>query len=227
MGKGEIKMLDVRKEFRTGSEVLTILKEVNIEIKSGEVVAIVGPSGSGKSTLLGIMAGLDQPTSGEVWLGDTNITKLSESKMAKIRGELLGFVFQNYNLIPRLSAYENIELALILNNKLRNRDVRIKELLQAVGLEERKQHLPGQMSGGEQQRVAIARALACDPPIVLADEPTGNLDRKSSKQIADLLFDTCRDEGRTLVLVTHDLELAQRADYILRIDDGILVEEVA
>ncbi|MCK9221045.1 MAG: ABC transporter ATP-binding protein [Limnochordia bacterium] len=227
MGKGEIKMLDVRKEFRTGSEVLTILKEVNIEIKSGEVVAIVGPSGSGKSTLLGIMAGLDQPTSGEVWLGDTNITKLSESKMAKIRGELLGFVFQNYNLIPRLSAYENIELALILNNKLRNRDVRIKELLQAVGLEERKQHLPGQMSGGEQQRAAIARALACDPPIVLADEPTGNLDRKSSKQIADLLFDTCRDEGRTLVLVTHDLELAQRADYILRIDDGILVEEVA
>ncbi|MDD4519084.1 MAG: ABC transporter ATP-binding protein [Limnochordia bacterium] len=227
MGKGEIKMLDVRKEFRTGSEVLTILKEVNIEIKSGEVVAIVGPSGSGKSTLLGIMAGLDQPTSGEVWLGDTNITKLSESKMAKIRGELLGFVFQNYNLIPRLSAYENIELALILNNKLRNRDVRIKGLLQAVGLEERKQHLPGQMSGGEQQRVAIARALACDPPIVLADEPTGNLDRKSSKQIADLLFDTCRDEGRTLVLVTHDLELAQRADYILRIDDGILVEEVA
>lgn len=227
MGKGEIKMLDVRKEFRTGSEILTILKEVNIEIKSGEVVAIVGPSGSGKSTLLGIMAGLDQPTSGEVWLGDTNITKLSESKMAKIRGELLGFVFQNYNLIPRLSAYENIELALILNNKLRNRDVRIKGLLQAVGLEERKQHLPGQMSGGEQQRVAIARALACDPPIVLADEPTGNLDRKSSKQIADLLFDTCRDEGRTLVLVTHDLELAQRADYILRIDDGILVEEVA
>lgn len=225
--RGRIRLEKVRKDFTMGDETITILKDVNWEISSGEVVAIVGPSGSGKSTLLGIMAGLDRPTGGEVWLGDIRITKLPEKKLATIRGQFLGVVFQNYNLIPRLSAYENIELALILNNKLKHRDRRVRELLEAVGLGARKDHLPGQMSGGEQQRVALARALACDPPIILADEPTGNLDRKSSQQVADLLFDSCREAGRTLVMVTHDLNLAERADYILRIEDGVLVKEVA
>lgn len=225
--RGRIRLEKVRKDFTMGDETITILKDVNWEISSGEVVAIVGPSGSGKSTLLGIMAGLDRPTGGEVWLGDIRITKLPEKKLATIRGQFLGVVFQNYNLIPRLSAYENIELALILNNKLKHRDHRVRELLEAVGLGARKDHLPGQMSGGEQQRVALARALACDPPIILADEPTGNLDRKSSQQVADLLFDSCREAGRTLVMVTHDLNLAERADYILRIEDGVLVKEVA
>ncbi|HHV43978.1 MAG TPA: ABC transporter ATP-binding protein [Firmicutes bacterium] len=225
--RGRIRLEKVRKDFTMGDETITILKDVNWEISSGEVVAIVGPSGSGKSTLLGIMAGLDRPTGGEVWLGDIRITKLPEKKLATIRGQFLGVVFQNYNLIPRLSAYENIELALILNNKLKHRDRRVRELLEAVGLGARKDHLPGQMSGGEQQRVALARALACDPPIILADEPTGNLDRKSSQQVADLLFDSCREAGRTLVVVTHDLNLAERADYILRIEDGVLVKEVA
>lgn len=225
--RGRIRLEKVRKDFTMGDETITILKDVNWEISSGEVVAIVGPSGSGKSTLLGIMAGLDRPTGGEVWLGDIRITKLPEKKLATIRGQFLGVVFQNYNLIPRLSAYENIELALILNNKLKHRDRRVRELLEAVGLGARKDHLPGQMSGGEQQRVAFARALACDPPIILADEPTGNLDRKSSQQVADLLFDSCREAGRTLVMVTHDLNLAERADYILRIEDGVLVKEVA
>lgn len=227
MERGRIRLEKVRKDFTMGDETITILKDVNWEISSGEVVAIVGPSGSGKSTLLGIMAGLDRPTGGEVWLGDIRITKLPEKKLATIRGQFLGVVFQNYNLIPRLSAYENIELALILNNKLKHRDRRVRELLEAVGLGARKDHLPGQMSGGEQQRVALARALACDPPIILADEPTGNLDRKSSQQVADLLFDSCREAGRTLVVVTHDLNLAERADYILRIEDGVLVKEVA
>lgn len=227
MERGRIRLEKVRKDFTMGDETITILKDVNWEISSGEVVAIVGPSGSGKSTLLGIMAGLDRPTGGEVWLGDIRITKLPEKKLATIRGQFLGVVFQNYNLIPRLSAYENIELALILNNKLKHRDHRVRELLEAVGLGARKDHLPGQMSGGEQQRVALARALACDPPIILADEPTGNLDRKSSQQVADLLFDSCREAGRTLVMVTHDLNLAERADYILRIEDGVLVKEVA
>lgn len=227
MERGRIRLEKVRKDFTMGDETITILKDVNWEISSGEVVAIVGPSGSGKSTLLGIMAGLDRPTGGEVWLGDIRITKLPEKKLATIRGQFLGVVFQNYNLIPRLSAYENIELALILNNKLKHRDRRVRELLEAVGLGARKDHLPGQMSGGEQQRVAFARALACDPPIILADEPTGNLDRKSSQQVADLLFDSCREAGRTLVMVTHDLNLAERADYILRIEDGVLVKEVA
>ena len=181
-----LRTIELGKTYRDGEKETEVLRGINLEIDEGEFVAIAGPSGSGKSTLLGLLAGLDRPTTGQVFIGETEITTLPESRLAKIRGRMLGFVFQSFNLIPTLTALENIELPMILNKKPDPQ--RARELLDLVGLSHRSRHYPSQLSGGEQQRVAIARALVCDPPIILADEPTGNLDSKNSQTVIDLLL---------------------------------------
>ena len=205
--------------------VLTILSGLDLHIKSGQSVAIVGASGSGKSTLLGILAGLDLPSSGEVILANTRIDQLDEDERAKVRGEHTGFVFQSFQLLPNLTALENVMLPMELagvSQAAQKADV----LLERMGLGHRLDHYPKQLSGGEQQRVAIARAFAGEPDILFADEPTGNLDEKTGARIIELLFEVNREKGTTLVLVTHDLSLAQRCDRILQLHGGKLEESV-
>jgi putative ABC transport system ATP-binding protein len=202
---------------------LAILKGINLEIKSGEAVAIIGASGSGKSTLLGLLAGLDTATDGSVTIDGIDLQGLSEDGRAELRGRDVGFVFQSFQLLPALTALENVMLPLELKGD-RNASVRAAEYLDRVGLAERREHYPRQLSGGEQQRVAIARAFAGSPRILFADEPTGNLDRVTGDRVADLLFDLNREEGTTLVLVTHDLRLAERCGRRLEMDSGELRE---
>ncbi|WP_281647577.1 ABC transporter ATP-binding protein [Parendozoicomonas sp. Alg238-R29] len=202
---------------------LTILSGLNLQIKSGESAAIVGASGSGKSTLLGILAGLDQPSAGSVVLADTRIDHLDEDSRARVRGEHVGFVFQSFQLLPNLTALENVMLPLELVGR-KDAFKRADDLLKRVGLDQRTDHYPRQLSGGEQQRVAIARAFAGEPDILFADEPTGNLDEKTGEKIIDLLFQVNRENGTTLVLVTHDLSLASRCDRVLHLHGGVLKE---
>ncbi|MDK2779120.1 MAG: ABC transporter ATP-binding protein [Pseudomonadota bacterium] len=209
------------KEVDTGPRRLTILKGVNIEIKSGESVAIVGASGSGKSTLLGIMAGLDLPSSGQVTLLGRELTKLDEDERAAVRAQGVSFVFQNFQLLPGLTALENVMLPLEIRSDRHARAEALR-LLQQVGLQDRVQHYPSQLSGGEQQRVALARAFAGQPAILFADEPTGNLDSLTGHQVEDLLFELNRERGTTLVLVTHDERLAQRCQRRVKMQDGQL-----
>ncbi len=209
------------KEVDTGPRRLTILKGVNIEIKSGESVAIVGASGSGKSTLLGIMAGLDLPSSGQVTLLGRELTKLDEDERAAVRAQGVSFVFQNFQLLPGLTALENVMLPLEIRSDRHARAEALR-LLQQVGLADRVQHYPAQLSGGEQQRVALARAFAGQPAILFADEPTGNLDSQTGHQVEDLLFELNRERGTTLVLVTHDDRLAQRCQRRVTMQDGQL-----
>lgn len=213
-----MRAVELGKTYLDGERETEVLRGINLEIKKGEFVAIAGPSGSGKSTLLGLLAGLDKPTTGHVFIGENEITSLGENKLAKIRGKMLGFVFQSFNLIPTLTALENVELPLLLNGI--SEPKRAKELLDLVGLSHRNKHYPTQLSGGEQQRVAIARALVCEPPIILADEPTGNLDSKNSQIIKDLLFRLCQDQEKTVLVVTHDLEFAKQAQRIIHLNDG-------
>lgn len=213
-----MRTIELGKTYRDGEKETEVLRGINLEIDEGEFVAIAGPSGSGKSTLLGLLAGLDKPTVGQVFIGETEITTLPENRLAKIRGRMLGFVFQSFNLIPTLTALENVELPLILNGIADAKKAR--ELLDLVGLTNRSRHYPNQLSGGEQQRVAIARALVCDPPIILADEPTGNLDSKNSKTVMDLLISLCEEKQKTIVLVTHDLDFASKAQRTVHIEDG-------
>jgi putative ABC transport system ATP-binding protein len=207
----------------SGSEPLTILHPLSLDIVRGHFVAIVGPSGSGKSTLLGLIAGLDAPTSGSVLIDGVDITRLGEDDLAKLRGEKIGFVFQFFHLIPSLTAYENVAVPLEISGVP---DVarRAQALLAEVGLTGRAHHYPSQMSGGEQQRVALARALANDPPILLADEPTGNLDSANGRHIMELLREIHRGRGTTVILVTHDVDLAALADARLVLRDGRVVE---
>ncbi len=202
-----------------GGHQVTILDDVTLEIPEKQMVAITGPSGSGKSTLLGLMAGLDKPTSGSIRLDGVEITTLLESDMARYRREKIGYIFQAFHLIPTLTALENVAVPLELTGDPKAR-ARAAELLAAVGLQERQGHYPVQLSGGEQQRVAVARAFACCPPILLADEPTGNLDSAAGRQVIDLLLGLHRDYGSTLVLVTHDPALATYADRIITLRDG-------
>jgi putative ABC transport system ATP-binding protein len=202
---------------------LAILKGINLEIKSGETVAIIGASGSGKSTLLGLLAGLDTASEGAVTIDGIDLQGLTEDGRAELRGRDVGFVFQSFQLLPALSALENVMLPLELKGD-RNASVRAAEYLDRVGLADRREHYPRQLSGGEQQRVAIARAFAGSPRILFADEPTGNLDRATGDRVADLLFALNREEGTTLVLVTHDLRLAERCGRRLQMDSGELVE---
>ncbi len=198
---------------------VTILDRISFTIPAQQSVAIVGPSGSGKSTLLGLMAGLDQPTSGVITLDGTDITTMSESRMAQFRREKIGYVFQSFHLIPTLTAIENVAVPLELSGEKRAGD-RAAELLSIVGLSDRMGHYPVQLSGGEQQRVAVARAFACRPPILLADEPTGNLDSVTGAHVVELLLSLHRDHGTTLVLVTHDTALASAMQRILSLRDG-------
>jgi putative ABC transport system ATP-binding protein len=214
-----IELRGVSKTVESGGHPLTILHPLDYMIASGQFVAIVGPSGSGKSTLLGLLAGLDAPSTGSILIDGTDITGLSEDGLARLRGEKIGFVFQFFHLVPSLTAFENV---LVPMEIARRRDAvpRARQLLGEVGLTERAHHYPSQLSGGEQQRIAIARALANDPAIVLADEPTGNLDSTTGRHIMDLLVNVHRTRQTTLVLVTHDAELAALADRRLVLRDG-------
>jgi putative ABC transport system ATP-binding protein len=200
-------------------QAVTILDRVSFTIPAQQSVAIVGPSGSGKSTLLGLMAGLDHPTSGSISLDGTDITTMTESRMAQFRREKIGYIFQSFHLIPTLTALENVAVPLELSGEKQTGD-RAAELLSAVGLSDRMGHYPVQLSGGEQQRVAVARAFACRPPILLADEPTGNLDSATGSQVVELLLSLHRDHGTTLVLVTHDVALAALMQRVLSLRDG-------
>jgi len=221
-----IELREVSKTVMSGSEPLTILHPLTLQIPRGQFVAIVGPSGSGKSTLLGLIAGLDAPTSGQVVVDGVDITRLDEDALAKLRGEKIGFVFQFFHLIPSLTAYENVSVPMEIAGAADARP-RAQALLEEVGLTGRAHHYPSQLSGGEQQRVALARALANDPPIVLADEPTGNLDSSNGRHILELLRDIHKSRGTTIVLVTHDAELAAIADARLVLRDGRVVERVS
>ncbi len=218
----------LRKSLRTGSSTVDILKGIDFTVTQGEFVAIMGASGSGKSTLLGLLAGLDNPTTGTVSLNGTVISNLAEDKLAQLRGRTIGFVFQSYQLIPTLTALENVLLPYELNDDAGDRKAgleRARQLLESVGLTARMDHYPVQLSGGEQQRVALARAFILKPPIVLADEPTGNLDTANGSHILDLLLHLNRVEGTTLVLVTHDPMLATYAGRRIVLRDGLVVED--
>jgi len=217
-----IELREVSKTVTSGSEPLTILHPLTTTIPRGQFVAIVGPSGSGKSTLLGLLAGLDAPTSGSVWIDGVDITRLDEDGLAKLRGEKIGFVFQFFHLIPSLTAYENVAVPMEIKG-MSDAASRARALLEEVGLTGRAHHYPSQLSGGEQQRVALARALANDPPIVLADEPTGNLDTTNGRHIMEILKNIHRTRKTTLVLVTHDAELAAVADARITLRDGRVV----
>src|SRR5262245_38401741 len=218
-----IELREVSKTVMSGAEPLTILHPLSLQIARGHFVAIIGPSGSGKSTLLGLIAGLDAPTSGRVLIDGVDITALGEDALAKLRGEKIGFVFQFFHLIPSLTAYENVAVPMEIAGVADVRG-RANALLEEVGLTGRAHHYPSQLSGGEQQRVALARALANDPPIVLADEPTGNLDSHNGRHIMELLRGIHQTRGSTIVLVTHDAELAALADARLVLRDGRVVE---
>ncbi len=219
----------LRKSIRTGARTVEILKGIDFVIPKGEFAAIMGASGSGKSTLLGLLAGLDSPSAGNVLLNGTAISYLAEDKLAQVRGKTIGFVFQSYQLIPTLTALENVLLPYELNDESGNRKAgldRARQLLVSVGLEDRLDHYPVQLSGGEQQRVALARAFILRPPIVMADEPTGNLDTTNGQAVLDLLLSLNHAENTTLVLVTHDPALAAHATRVLTMRDGQLVGDV-
>ena len=218
-----IKAENLQKRVPMGTGELEILKGITLEIKSGETVAIVGASGSGKSTLLGLLAGLDEASAGRVMIGDTDLAELDEDGRALFRGREIGFVFQSFQLLPALTALENVMLPLELMGQDNPRQ-EAEQYLQRVELGERMLHYPRQLSGGEQQRVAIARAFAARPTILFADEPTGNLDTRTGAHIIDLLFGLNREEGTTLVLVTHDMSLAERCQRRLVLEAGELVE---
>jgi putative ABC transport system ATP-binding protein len=216
-------VMDVRaitKSLPLESEQIAILRGMSFQIMDGEFVSIMGPSGSGKSTLLGILAGLDTPSSGQVLIENIDITRMPEKKLAAIRNQKIGMVFQAFNLIPTLSAQENVEAPLYVGRHPYIPSTRARELLQLVGLEHRLHHRPHQLSGGEQQRVAIARALAADPAFVIADEPTGNLDRRNSEHVLQLLATLRQQVGTTLIVATHDPYVASHADRTIRIVDG-------
>lgn len=216
----------LKREYRVEGNIVTALGGVDIAIQKGEFVAIMGPSGCGKSTLLNLLGGLDQPTAGEVLLDSINLNEYDEKQLAALRREKLGFIFQRHDLFPVLTARENVEFPLLLGNvPPAERRIQANNLLKLVGLEEKAEHLPDELSGGQQQRVGIARALANRASILLADEPTGNLDSATAAEIMTVLMDLTRRAGLTLVLVTHDPEVAGHADRILHLRDGRLVEE--
>ena len=220
-----IELSNVSKVVTSGSEDLTILHAVSLTIPRGQFVSIIGPSGSGKSTMLGLIAGLDNPTTGDILLDGQNITKMSEDDLAEFRGGRLGFIFQSFHLIPSLTAYENILVPMEIMGAKHAMN-RAQNLLDEVGLHERGHHYPSQLSGGEQQRVAIARAFANEPPILLADEPTGNLDTNNGAHIFDLLLKLNHERKTTLVLVTHDAVLADMADRKISLRGGYVVDDV-
>jgi len=221
-----VKINGVHKYFTRGSEKIDVLKGVNLDIPKGDFLALMGPSGSGKTTLLNVMGGLDQPSSGSIEVGGTDIVDLSGGQLSKWRSNNIGFVFQLYNLLPVLTAERNVDLPLLLTKLSKaERKKRVAIALKVVGLSDRAKHYPRQLSGGQEQRVGIARAIVTDPTLLLCDEPTGDLDRKSGDEILDLLQALNRDHGKTIVMVTHDPRAAERAKRTLHLEKGVLTEE--
>ncbi len=224
-GKPIVQVRHLYKSYRRGGQSVPVLSDLSVDIAEGEFLALMGPSGSGKSTLLNLIAGIDKPDSGELRIGSVDISDLSESALADWRAANIGFIFQFYNLMPVLSAYENIELPLLLTGlSRRERREHVQLALEMVKLTDRAAHYPSELSGGQQQRVAIARAIITDPLLIVADEPTGDLDRLSAADILDLLEQLNREMGKTIVMVTHDQRAAARARIIMHLDKGELVE---
>ena len=219
-----INLTDVSKKYDMGSVVVNALTGINLTIVRGEFISITGPSGSGKSTLMNILGCLDVPTSGHFYFDGQNISQLNDSGLARIRNRMIGFVFQTYNLLPRLTALQNVELPLIYGN-VRNRKKLAAESLDRVGLADRSDHLPTELSGGQQQRVGIARALATEPSVLLADEPTGNLDSRSTREIIKIIQELNISQNLTVILVTHEPEIARLANRSINIVDGAIVED--
>lgn len=220
-----IQVRNLNKQYKRGSETIDVLQGLNLDVDAGEFVAFMGPSGSGKTTLLNLLGGLDVPTSGTVTVDSDEITHMSGSKLTKWRARHVGFIFQMYNLMPVLTAAQNVELPLLLTKLSKNRRrQQVETALSLVGLADRMDHYPGQLSGGQEQRVAIARAIVTDPTFLLADEPTGDLDRKSADEILDLITALSKEHGKTILMVTHDPRAAERADVELHLEKGVLVE---
>lgn len=218
-----LETINLTKTYGEGETEVKALNNVNISVESGQFIAIVGPSGSGKSTMLHLLGGIERPTSGTVKIEGKDIYKLSENKLAKYRRQHIGFIFQQYNLIPVLNVRENIEMPLMLDKAKIDKEY-IDEVIEFLGLSERQNHLPNQLSGGQQQRVAIARALAAKPAIILADEPTGNLDTKTTSEVMELLKKSIKKYNQTLIMITHNEEIAKNADRIVSIVDGDIKE---
>jgi len=220
-----LKVEQLSKTFQTGQKELTVLHDISFAVEQKAGLSIVGPSGSGKTTLLGLCAGLDDPSTGSIKLVDIELNRLSEDDRAYVRNQYVGFIFQNFQLLPTLTALENVMIPLELRGG-KNISTKAEELLDRVGLAERMHHYPSQLSGGEQQRVAIARAFITDPRILFADEPTGNLDEETADMVTDLLFKLNQEQGTTLVLVTHNLQLAEHTGRILKLKGGKLIEDI-
>lgn len=221
-----VRVRGVHKYFTRGSERLDVLNGLTLEVPEGQFLGLMGPSGSGKTTLLNLIAGLDTPSQGEVWVADQRISAMTEGQLARWRTRHIGFVFQFYHLLPVLTAYENVELPLLLLPlSAAQRREQVLTALELVGLTDRMRHRPGQLSGGQQQRVGIARAIVTDPTLIMADEPTGDLDARSAQEILDLLCELRQSLHKTILLVTHDPRAAERADRLLHLDKGVLVEE--
>lgn len=222
-----VELSNISKSYRRGSQIIPVLNKITFSIKEGEFLALMGPSGSGKTTLLNIIAGIDRPDTGTINVAGINITELTESELARWRAEHVGFVFQFYNLIPVLNAIENVELPLLLTGlSKKERKKHCEIALGVVGLSDRIDHYPGELSGGQQQRVAIARAIVTDPEIIVADEPTGDLDRKSAEEIMELLERLNLESGKTIIMVTHDPRAAKKARTIKYLDKGVLNNDV-
>jgi putative ABC transport system ATP-binding protein len=223
-----VRVQQVHKFFRRGPQRLDVLNGVTLEVPEGEFLGLMGPSGSGKTTLLNLIAGLDTPSQGEIWVADQLISRMSEGQLAGWRTRHIGFIFQFYHLLPVLTAYENVELPLLLLSlSASQRRAQVMTALELVGLADRIHHRPGQLSGGQQQRVGIARALVTDPSLIVADEPTGDLDANSAEEILDLLCELREALHKTILLVTHDPRAAKRADRLLHLEKGLLVEQVS
>ena len=221
-----LQVKDINKTFKSGDREVHVLHDINLDINEGEVVAIVGPSGSGKTTLLGLCAGLDKPSSGDIAIYDRQIGEMDENAKAAIRNQFVGFIFQNFQLIPTLTALENVMVPLELQGASKKARERAKSLLERVGLGDRMTHYPSQLSGGEQQRVSLARAFCNTPKLLFADEPTGNLDGETGDKIEELLFELNREEGTTLVIVTHDVELAAKTGRIISLKSGRVISDI-
>lgn len=224
--KAFIKTVELSRHYQVGKEKIIALDNVNLEIEKGKICAILGTSGSGKSTLLNMLAGLEKPTSGVVQIGKYRIDTFSEAQLAKFRQKYTGFIFQSYNLIPTMTALENVALPLVFKGAdKKEREEKAKEMLKLVGLENRKNHKPSEMSGGQQQRVGIARAFVSDPRVVFADEPTGNLDSKTTAEVMELVTGLVHRQNQTMILVTHDSNVAGYADMVIHISDGKVISK--